>query len=119
MAERVAIALIREGRVRRAYLGIGGQRQALSRRVVRHFDLPQDSGVRIDSVAPESPAARAGFLRGDIVLSLEGTPVTDVDDLQRLLGAPAIDRQIVVVALRGTQLVTRDVIPIEATRIPR
>src|SRR5437762_8272884 len=63
-AERVAAALIREGRVRRAYLGVGGQTLALPRRIVRHFNLSRESGVRIESVEKDSPAASAGLHTG-------------------------------------------------------
>ena len=64
------MALIREGRVRRAYLGVGAQDLPLPRRVVRHFDLPQEAGARVESVAPDSPAALAGVRTGDIIVAL-------------------------------------------------
>src|SRR5580765_369495 len=54
-ADRVALALIREGRVRRAWLGVGGETVSLPRRVVRHFALSRESGVRVDQVEPGSP----------------------------------------------------------------
>src|SRR5205814_2275464 len=68
--ERVAIALIREGRVRRAYLGVSAQDLPLLRRVVRHFALPRESGARVESVARDSPAALAGMRAGDIIVAL-------------------------------------------------
>ncbi len=91
-AERVAIALIREGRVRRARMGVGGQTLALPRRIVRHFELPCDSGVRIETVERGSPAAQAGLARGDVIVAVDGEPVPDIDALQRSLGADAIGR---------------------------
>ena len=108
-AERVAIALIREGRVRRAYLGIGGQTVALPRRVVRHFGLSKESGVRVDSVAAESPAARAGMQSGDVIVRIGDTPVATIDDLQRLLGADAIGRSVALAAWRRDRIVTLEV----------
>src|SRR5437867_4578146 len=78
-AERVTIALIREGRVRRAYLGVGGQTLALPRRIVRHFELARASGVRVDSVAPGSPAARAGCAAGDVLVRLDDAPIANID----------------------------------------
>ena len=86
-AERVASALIRDGRVRRARLGVGGQTLPLPRRVVRHFDLPRDSGVRVELVQRGSPAADAGVARGDVIVTLDAVPVPDVDTLQKLLAA--------------------------------
>jgi S1-C subfamily serine protease len=112
-AERVAIALIRDGRVRRAYLGVAGQTLELARRVVRHFGLARSSGVRIESIASDSPAAKAGFERGDIIVALDATPIGSIDDLQRLLGADAIGRRAAMSAVRGGRLVTLDVTPSE------
>ena len=92
----MAIALIREGRVRRARLGVGGQTLPLPRRIVRHFALPRDSGVRIETVERGSPAAAAGLARGDVIVALDGVPVPDIDDLQRVLAADAIARAVEV-----------------------
>ena len=108
-AERVAIALIREGRVRRAWLGIGGQTLALPRRFVRHFGLPRESGVRIESIAPDSPAARAGCRTGDVLVRLDDAPIGTVDDLQRVLGADAIGRRVALAVLRSDRIVQLDV----------
>ena len=62
-AERVAIALIRDGRVRRAYLGVSGHDVPLPRRVVRYFDLRNGTGVRVESVEAAHPLPQAGFAR--------------------------------------------------------
>jgi S1-C subfamily serine protease len=115
-AERVASALIREGRVRRAYLGIGGQTLELPQRIVRHFGLAHRSGVCVESVASESPAATAGCVPGDIIVALDRAPVGGIDDLQRMLGADAIGRRIALAMLRRDRIVTIDVTPIEAAR---
>jgi S1-C subfamily serine protease len=113
-AERVAIALIREGRVRRARLGVGGQTLPLPRRVVRHFALPRESGVRIETVEQHSPAAVAGLARGDVIVAMDGTPVPDVDTLQRLLAADAIARPIEVLIVRRDRTLHVTVTPIES-----
>jgi S1-C subfamily serine protease len=113
-AERVSVALIHEGRVRRAWLGIGGQTLALPRRIVRHFDLARDSGVRIEQVESGSPAADAGLARGDVIVALDEQPVATVDDLQRLLGAGAIGRSVAVRVVRRDRVVHANVIPIDA-----
>ena len=109
-AERVSVALIREGRVRRAWLGLGGQTLALPRRIVRHFALARDSGVRVESVEQGSPAARAGIATGDVIVAIDAVPVADIDDLQRVLGADAIGRELAVVVLRRDGL-----LPLAAT----
>jgi len=112
-AERVAVALIREGHVRRAWLGVGGETVPLARRIVRHFALARESGVRIDVVEPGSPATVAGFARGDIIVAVDSTPIGDIDDLQRMLGAAAIGRSAAFRVLRGAAMLTLDAVPAE------
>ena len=115
-AERVAVALIREGRVRRAWLGVGGETVPVLRRVVRHFGLLRESGVRVDVVEPGSPAAEAGFARGDVIVALEGAPVADIDDLQRALQGDAIARHLEFRVLRRETLLTLAAVPRERTK---
>jgi S1-C subfamily serine protease len=112
-AERVSVALIREGRVRRAWLGLGGQTLALPRRLVRHFALARESGVRVESVEQGSPAALAGIVTGDVVVAIDATPIADIDDLLRVLGAEAIGRELEVVVLRRDHLLPLAVRPRE------
>lgn len=116
-AERVAVALIREGRVRRAYLGVSAQDVPLPRRFVRHFNLPHEAGARIDTVAPDSPAALAGLRAGDIIVALGDTPITGVDDLQRLLTGGRIGETVPVSLLRRDQRLTVSITPRES--VPR
>lgn len=115
-AERVAVALIREGRVRRAWLGIGGQTLALPRRIVRHFGLARDSGVRVEHVERGSPAASAGIQKGDVIVAIAGAPIGGLDDLQRGLGAEAIGRALPLEVVRRDRRVSLDVTPIDAAR---
>jgi S1-C subfamily serine protease len=113
-AERVAIALIREGRVRRAYLGVSAQDLPLLRRVVRHFALPRESGARVESVARDSPAALAGMRAGDIIVALGDTPIAGVDDLQRVLTGGRIGDAVEIVVLRRDQRLALSVTPRES-----
>ncbi len=113
-AEHVASALIREGRVRRAYLGIGGQTLPLPRRIVRHFELPRESGVRVESVEPGSPAADAGIARGDVIVRLGDTPIASVDELQRELAGDAIGRALPVAVVRRDRVLSLKVRPRDA-----
>ena len=112
-AERVAMALIRDGRVRRAWLGVGGETVPLLRRFVRHFDLARETGVRVQSVEVKSPATAAGIERGDVIVEVDGTAIASVDDLQRALGAEAIGRELSLVVLRRNRKLTLAVVPIE------
>ena len=113
-AERVAIALIREGRVRRAYLGVGGQTLAVPRRIVRHFGLVRESGVRIESIEHGSPAASADLQRGDVIIALDGQPIATVDDLQRLLVGDAIGRTIEIRVVRRDRVLAVPLTPRES-----
>jgi S1-C subfamily serine protease len=112
-AERVTVALIREGRVRRAWLGVGGQTLPLPRRVVRHFGLARESGVRVETVEPGSPAAIGGIATGDVIVAIDAMPIADIDDLLRALGSEAIDRAAEVTAVRRDRLVRASVTPRE------
>ena len=114
-AERVAVALIREGRVRRAYLGVSAQDMQLPRRVARHFGLAQDAGARVESVEAGSPAAVAGLRSGDIIIAFGDTAVTGVDDLQRLLTGGRIGGGIGLTVLRRYQRLALEVTPTEST----
>jgi S1-C subfamily serine protease len=118
-AERVAVALIRDGRVRRAYLGVGGQTQVIARRVVRHFGLARDSGVRVETVERGSPAAAAGIERGDVIVALDGQPIADVDALQRELGVGAIGRVLAATVVRRDRSLALAVTPRESAPRPR
>jgi S1-C subfamily serine protease len=113
-AERVAIALIREGRVRRAWLGIGGQTLALPRRIVRHYGLARESGVRVEHVERESPAAKSGIRKGDVIVLAGGAPIGGLDDLQRSLSGDAIGRRLTLEVIRRDQRVVLDITPIDA-----
>jgi len=110
-AERVAIALIRDGRVRRSFLGLSGQDTSLPRRMVRFFDLPDESAVRIESVEAESPAALAGVRSGDLVVAFAGEPVRGVDDLHRLLTGGLVGEPAELVVLRRDKRLVVSVVP--------
>jgi S1-C subfamily serine protease len=112
-AERVAAALIREGRVRRAWLGLGGQTLVLPRRIVRHFGLAAESGVRVETVEPGSPAAAGGLRRGDVIVAADDRPIADVDRLQALLTDRLIGRSLAVKVLRRDRILAVDLVPLE------
>ena len=78
-------ALLRDGRVRRGYLGVAGQDVPLLRRVTRFHRLAQASGVLVISLEQDGPARDAGLREGDIIVSLDTTAVSSLDDLHREL----------------------------------
>src|ERR1700733_14810369 len=84
-AKFVASRLLRDGRIRRSFIGVSAQTTPVHRRVVRFYDLPKETGVVVISVEENSPAKRAGLREGDVIVALEGQPVAGVDDLHRVL----------------------------------
>jgi S1-C subfamily serine protease len=95
--------LLREGRVRRGYLGVAGQDVPLLRRVTRFHRLTQAGGVLVISVEADGPARAAGLQDGDIIVSLGQNAVTSLDDLHRLLTEDRIGTTVVLGVLRGVE----------------
>jgi S1-C subfamily serine protease len=112
-AEIVLAQLIRYGRVRRARLGLAGQRIAVPRRLVRRLALDQDWGVLVSDVVPKGPADRAGIQAGDVLVRLDGRSIAGVDELLKGLTEQALDRTIAVSVLRNGGLLTLSVMPTE------
>ncbi len=116
-ARFVAARLIRDGRIRRSYIGLAGQTVPIPRAVARENQLAVTSGVFVVSVEPNSPAAAAGVKDGDVVLAFAGTPVTGVDDLHRLLTEERIGEPTAVTFLRAARRRQITVVPAEAMQI--
>jgi S1-C subfamily serine protease len=113
-AEFVVSRLIRDGRIRRSYVGIGGQTVPLLRRVVRYHDLATDTGALVISVEPDSPAARAGLQDGDIIVRYGDRWIGGVDDLHRILTEEQVGVPAKMMILRRMQPLELDVVPTEA-----
>jgi len=109
--KRILVALMRDGRVRRAYLGIGGGTRPLPPRLAAR--VGRQRGVEIVDVVSGSPAARAGLRPEDLILSVAGTPIERVDDLQRLMVEELIGRPVVLEVVRNGELRTLDLVPAE------
>ena len=114
-ARFVASLLIRDGRVRRSFLGVAGHNTPIPRAIARANQLVVSSGVRVQSVEPGSPAAVAGLREGDVILAFADRLVAGIDDLHRLLTADRIGDRLTVVVLRGTERRTLFVAPTEQT----
>jgi len=112
-AQRVAVQLLRHGRVRRASLGVAAQNMALQRRVARFFNLEQASAVRVIEVTRDSPAARAGIEAGDLIVQLDGNACESLDDLHRLLTEERIGAAVHITVVRGNRRIELELVPVE------
>ncbi len=112
-AKFVASGLLQHGRIRRSYIGVEAQTVPLHRRLVRFYDLQQESGVVVLSVTDGTPARAAGLREGDVILSLDDKPVAGVDDLHRLLTEIATGAEHNLSVLRGTERLTVSITPRE------
>jgi serine protease Do len=115
VTRRIVHALMSEGAVRRAYLGIAGGSRPLPPRVAQR--VGHLSGVEVIEVVPGSPADRAGIRPEDLLLALDGTPLHGVDDLQRLMTGDRIHARAEARIVRGDREFVVDVVPDEL-RIP-
>lgn len=113
-AKFVASRLLRDGRIRRSYVGISGQTVPVHRRVVRFYDLPKDTGAMVLAVEENSPAKRAGLRQGDILVALDGQAVAGVDDLHRLLTELRVGASCELTVLRWTEKLQLKIVPEEA-----
>ena len=98
---RVVDELVRRGRLARPYLGVGTQPVSLPEALRQRFNLEQPTAVIVVAVQPSSPAASAGLLMGDIVVSLGGTSITDPGDLASVLRPDHVGEEMTVSVLRG------------------
>lgn len=113
-AKLIAARLIRDGRVRRSYVGISGQTVPLLTRVVRYFGLPAETAVFIVSVERGSPADRAGLHEGDLLVGFGEAPVRGIDDLLRLLTEDRVGIAAPISIIRGSERLTLSITPAES-----
>ncbi|HTV24823.1 MAG TPA: trypsin-like peptidase domain-containing protein [Polyangiaceae bacterium] len=116
-AQAVALELLRNGRVRRGYLGIGAQTAPIATRLARNHGLSQPTGAFVTLVETGGPAAAAGIRDGDIIVELGGRSIGGVDDLHRVLTEEADGRAVEAKVLRGVSLVRFTLRPISDARL--
>jgi S1-C subfamily serine protease len=109
----VVTQLLRDGRVRRAYLGLAGATVPLARRYAHHFTLANSHAVRVESLEGDGPARRSGLEPGDLIVEFGGKPVNGIDDLHRLLTVEQIGKSVRLGILRRAQRVAVDLSPTE------
>ena len=107
----VVSTLIRDGRIRRSFIGVGGARVLVPRRIAREHALSNTAGIRVASVEPASSATASGIQIGDVIVKFAGTHVEGVDELHRLLDEDHIGRPTTLTVLRGVDLRNITIVP--------
>jgi S1-C subfamily serine protease len=113
-ARLVAGWLIRDGKIRRSYVGVAGQNVPLHRRVVRFYDLPLETGVLVVSVEKNSPAERARLREGDLIIAFNGQPIGSVHDLHKVLVGEQIGVNASLTVIRHTEKLEVPILPAES-----
>jgi len=115
-AEFVAAWLIKEGRIRRSWIGVMGQNAPIHRRVARFHHLAAEHGVLVAGTEPNSPANRAGLREGDVIVAFAGESVSSIDELHHHLVANVIGIPTTLTVIRHTEKLDLVVMPEELFR---
>ena len=116
-AKLVAGWLIRDGKIRRSYIGVAGQNVSLHRRLIRFYNLPLETGILVVAVEAASPAQRAGLREGDIIIAFNDTPIGTVHDLHKILVGEQIGVTAKLLVIRHTEKMSLEIVPAES--LPR
>jgi len=112
-AKFIAAKLIKDGKIKRSYIGIAGQDAPIHRRIVYHYSLPSDKSIMVISIEKNSPAEKALVQTGDRIISFNSTPVTGIDDLHKMLTETQVGVKTDIKVLRGTEILDLQIIPQE------
>ena len=112
-AKFVAGRLIRDGRVRRSYIGLAGQTVQIRREIARFYELSNANGVLVLSMDESSPAKKAGLVEGDIIIEFGGKTIEGIDDLHRLLTEERVGGTQPLTVIRRNSKLDLGIIPLE------
>src|ERR1700731_1582611 len=116
MAQLVAAWLIRDGKIRRSYLGLAGQNATIHPRLIRHHKLTNNQGVLVAGTEPNGPAQQSSLAEGDIIIAFREAPISSIDDLHRVLVGKEIGTESILKVIRGVEMVELKVTPQELPR---
>jgi S1-C subfamily serine protease len=108
---RVLDQLLEKGRIARGYLGLGMQPVRLPETLKTTLNLSSVGGVIVVNVESNGPADKAGVLIGDVLVALDGTPVSDTGDVQAMLGSQSVGKTLRAQIVRGGALVEVAIAP--------
>lgn len=109
--KKIVDGLVHGGRVRRGYLGIISNTIPLPEEIAMQTEISQDRGVLVLSVEADSPAKRAGLALGDVIIRFDEKPVTDVNELPRLLTEEVVGKKAKLVILRAEKMTELTITP--------
>jgi S1-C subfamily serine protease len=113
-AKFVAGWLIRDGRIRRSYIGVAGQNVPMHRRIVRFYNLPLETGVLVVSVEKDSPAQRAGVREGDVIIAFNEQSIGSIHELHKMLMGEQIGVEAKLLMIRHTEKLVLTITPAES-----
>src|SRR5215216_1186226 len=113
-ARFVAGWLIKDGKIRRSYIGVAGQNVPIHRRIVRFYGLPLETGVLVLSVEKNSPAERAGLRQGDVIVAFNSQPIGTVHHLHKVLVGEQINVGASLTIIRHTEKINLPILPAES-----
>jgi S1-C subfamily serine protease len=113
-AKLVAGWLIRDGRIRRGYIGVAGQNVPIHRRIVRYYGLPLETGVLVVSVEKNSPAERAGLREGDLIVAFNDQTIGNVHHLHKILVGEQVGVSAKLTVVRHAEKLELSILPAES-----
>jgi S1-C subfamily serine protease len=113
-AKFVAGWLIKDGKIRRSYIGVAGQNVPIHKRIIRFYGLPLETAVLVISVERNSPAERAGLHDGDLIVAFNGQPIGNVHDLHKVLVGDQIGVRASLTIIRHTEKLELPILPAES-----
>ena len=122
-AKFVVGPLIRDGKIRRSYIGVGGQTVPLPRRLINFYDLPVESGILIISIEDDSPADKAGLLERDVIIGFNdqanclqqrASAIANIDDLHKVLTHEQVGIKSSLMVIRRSEKILLNIVPEES-----
>lgn len=112
-AKEIATQLLKDGKVFKAYLGLALQEVAINQKILRHYHLPNEKGLFVVSMEPDSPASRSQLKEGDIIIAFNGKPVNTLHELFKELTKRDILTVVDISVIRHTERLSFSIFPIQ------